>query len=91
MTTTTDLTRMYRAVLTSRLDDPGLMLAFSDLLEERGADDLAEAWRWAVLNRETCRGGFGHGELIAYLFARSFPKDEWRQRVDMAFAGAVTH
>lgn len=31
-----------------------------------------------------CRGGFGVGEIIAFLYARSFPKDEWRARVDEA-------
>lgn len=35
-----------------------------------------------------CRGGFGVGELIAFLYARSFPKSEWRQRVDEYFQGA---
>lgn len=34
-----------------------------------------------------CRGGFGVGELIAFLYARSFPKEEWRQRADEAFRG----
>lgn len=34
-----------------------------------------------------CRGGFSAGELIAYLYARSFPKDEWRQRVGEAMNG----
>lgn len=34
-----------------------------------------------------CRGGFSTGELIAFLYARSFPKVEWRQRVDEAFRG----
>ena len=34
-----------------------------------------------------CRGGFSTGELIAFLYARSFPKDEWQQRVDEAFRG----
>jgi len=34
-----------------------------------------------------CRGGFGSGELIAFLYARSFPKSEWRRRVDEAFNG----
>jgi hypothetical protein len=34
-----------------------------------------------------CRFGFGCGELIAFLYARSFPKAEWRARVDEAFAG----
>ncbi len=34
-----------------------------------------------------CRGGFGAGELIAFLYAHSFPKDEWRKRVDEALRG----
>jgi hypothetical protein len=34
-----------------------------------------------------CRGGFGVSELLAFLYARSFPKEEWRQRVDEAFKG----
>ncbi len=33
-----------------------------------------------------CRGGFSGGELIAFLYARSFPKNEWSARVDEAFA-----
>lgn len=32
-----------------------------------------------------CRGGFGVGELIAFLYARSFPKEEWDSRVQEAF------
>lgn len=31
-----------------------------------------------------CRGGFGVGELVAFLYARSFPKEEWRKRIDEA-------
>lgn len=34
-----------------------------------------------------CRGGFGMGELIAFLYARAFPKAEWTRRVDEAFKG----
>jgi len=34
-----------------------------------------------------CRGGFGAGELVAFLYARGFPQNEWRQRVDEAFKG----
>jgi hypothetical protein len=34
-----------------------------------------------------CRGGFSVGELIAFLYARSFPRSEWRQKVDEAFLG----
>ena len=36
-----------------------------------------------------CRGGFSTGELIAFLYAYSFPKAEWRQRADEAFRGAA--
>lgn len=32
-----------------------------------------------------CRGGFGIGELLAFLYARSFPKEEWKRRVEEAF------
>lgn len=35
-----------------------------------------------------CRGGFSTGELIAFLYAKSFPQKEWRQRVNEAFRGA---
>jgi hypothetical protein len=35
----------------------------------------------------SCRGGFSTGELIAFLYAHSFPKQEWRERVDEAFRG----
>lgn len=31
-----------------------------------------------------CRGGFGVGELVAFLYAYSFPKAEWRKRFDEA-------
>lgn len=34
-----------------------------------------------------CRGGFSIGEIVAFLYARSFPRNEWRQRVDEAFQG----
>jgi len=34
-----------------------------------------------------CRGGFSSGELIAFLYARSFPKAEWRQRENEALNG----
>lgn len=35
-----------------------------------------------------CRGGFCTNELIAFLYARTFPKSEWRQRVDEALERA---
>lgn len=34
-----------------------------------------------------CRGGFSAGELVAFLYARSFPREEWRQRFDEALRG----
>lgn len=34
-----------------------------------------------------CRGGFGTGELIAFLYARSFPKEEWDARFNEALRG----
>ena len=34
-----------------------------------------------------CRGGFGSGELVAFLYARSFPKAEWRMRFEEAVRG----
>lgn len=37
-----------------------------------------------------CRGGFGAGELIAFLYAHSFPKAEWRDRVEEALTGMVS-
>ena len=37
----------------------------------------------------SCRGGFGVGELIAFLYARSFPREEWRKLVTDAVRGNV--
>lgn len=34
--------------------------------------------------KDECCGGFGTGELIAFLYARAFPRAEWRQRMDEA-------
>ena len=35
----------------------------------------------------SCRGGFGVGEVIAFLYARSFPREEWKRREEEAFEG----
>ncbi len=35
----------------------------------------------------SCRGGFAVGELIAFSYARSFPRPEWKERVDEALRG----
>lgn len=37
------------------------------------------------LDGHNCRGGFASSEIIAFLYARSFPKSEWGKRVDEAF------
>lgn len=34
-----------------------------------------------------CRGGFSVGDLLALLYARSFPKEEWRDRFQEARRG----
>ncbi len=34
-----------------------------------------------------CRGGFGIGELVAFLYAKPFPKEVWKHKVDEAFDG----
>lgn len=34
-----------------------------------------------------CRGGFSAGELIAFLYAHTFPQAEWEQRAEEAFHG----
>jgi hypothetical protein len=34
-----------------------------------------------------CRGGFGVGEIIAFLYAYGFPKEQWSARVDEALHG----
>lgn len=41
-----------------------------------------------ALITNNCRGGFSSGELIAFLYAHSFSKSEWRARADEAFTGA---
>lgn len=40
------------------------------------------------LEGRNCRGGFGVGELVAFLYAHSFPREEWSKRVDEALADA---
>lgn len=32
-----------------------------------------------------CRGGFGVNELISFLYARTFPREQWRARSDEGF------
>lgn len=49
----------------------------------RAYEVYCELWHVDLAGRD-CRGGFGVGELIALLYARTFPKTEWRQRFDEA-------
>lgn len=37
--------------------------------------------------KDGCRGGFGIGELVAFLYARSFPQEEWSRRFAEACEG----
>ena len=32
-----------------------------------------------------CRGGFSTGEIVAMLYARTFPREEWRNRMEEAY------
>jgi hypothetical protein len=40
-----------------------------------------------ALVQSGCRGGFGVGELIGFLYARNFPKAEWDARFHEAIRG----
>ena len=39
------------------------------------------------LEERGCRGGFSIGEIVAFLYARSFPKEEWETRFEEAQRG----
>jgi hypothetical protein len=41
------------------------------------------------LEGRNCRGGFGVDELIAFLYARAYPRSEWGARVDQCFNGGM--
>lgn len=38
-----------------------------------------------------CRGGFGVEELVAFLYAAKFPRNEWRKRVDEVIGDMKFH
>ena len=40
-----------------------------------------------ALVTDDCRGGFGVSELIAFLYAHTFPENEWRARYEEAVHG----
>jgi hypothetical protein len=56
-----------------RLPEPVARMAFEVY------HHLYSSQSFAVLHD---RGGFGVGELVAFLYARNFPKAEWQMRVD---------
>ena len=39
-----------------------------------------------ALIEDGCRGGFHTDELLAFLYAAAFPKEEWSRRVDEFYA-----
>lgn len=43
----------------------------------------------AALVQGNCRGGFSVGEVLAFLYARSFPRNQWRAVCDDLFARGI--
>lgn len=62
----------------SSMPEPVVLLAYEVYCHVYGAQpamiDAARGYR----------GGFSINELIAFLYARQFPKEEWSRRVDEA-------
>ena len=84
-----DTVKLYPIQLERRYDnkpgavtEPVYMRAYEVYCEVYGPQEAL-----IDLEGRRCRGGFGVGELTAFLYARSFPKAEWRARVDEAFQG----
>ena len=82
------------------MSDPGTMPIQGGDVRGRGQGQVAEAVYMAAYEVYShvhgpqaamveghCRGGFGKGELVAFLYARGFPREEWRKRVREAFEG----
>lgn len=54
----------------------------------RAYEVYAKVWApQEALIKGDCRGGFSAGELIAFLYAHSFPESEWRSRYEEASRG----
>lgn len=47
-------------------------------------------WPGQTFERLHERGGFGVGEVVAMLYAHTFPKAEWRKRFDDGIRGLVS-
>lgn len=56
-------------------------------ISEMAYEVYSDLYRGQTLERLNERGGFGIGELVAFLYARNFPRKEWSARVDEAFKG----
>lgn len=67
----------------ARVAEPVYMRAYEVYCEVYGPQEAM-----IDLEGRNCRGGFGVGELVAFLYAHSFPREEWSKRVDEAFADA---
>jgi hypothetical protein len=72
---TSDVTHHGRAVMPSEVT----LRAYEVYCELYGKQDAL-----VDLAGRGCRGGFGVGELVAFLYAHTFPKQEWRARFDEA-------
>ena len=58
----------------ARVNERVVMAAYEVYCELHGSQ--------SALITGNCRGGFSAGELIAYLYARAFPRSEWRKAGD---------
>ena len=60
----------------ARIGDPVYMSAYEVYCQIYGEQE--------ALIEGDCRGGFGLLEIISLLYARSFPRTEWRKRFEEA-------
>lgn len=73
-------------VQTSR--HPGQQAVCPKVVTMRAYEVYCHLWsKQEAMVTNGCRGGFHAGELIAFLYARGFPREEWRARVSEAFKG----
>jgi hypothetical protein len=70
--------------------DPGEVARIPEVVALRAYEVYCHVWapQPAMIDVEKgCRGGFSVGEIVCLLYARSFPKDEWKQRFEEAQRG----
>jgi hypothetical protein len=58
------------------------------VVTERAFEVYDAIWPGRTLDDINTRGGLGVREVVAFLYARSFPREEWRKRFDEALARA---